>query len=60
MEYNKGDKIKVQIANINDIGAFVKQSDWFTSEDESYNFIIFQRKPTPTAFKLNLLYITIL
>lgn len=24
MEYNKGDKIKVQIANINDIGAFVK------------------------------------
>lgn len=24
MEYNKGEKIKVQIANINDIGAFVK------------------------------------
>lgn len=23
MKYNKGDKIKVQIANINDIGAFV-------------------------------------
>lgn len=22
MKYNKGDKIKVQIANINDIGAF--------------------------------------
>lgn len=27
MEYNKGEKIKVQIANINDIGAFVKLED---------------------------------
>lgn len=27
MRYNKGDKIKVQIANINDIGAFVKLED---------------------------------
>ena len=28
MEYNKGDKIKVQIANINDIGAFSQCEVW--------------------------------
>ena len=35
MEYNKGDKIKVQIANINDIGAFVKLRE-FNKQVQNY------------------------